>query len=320
MIEIFDPPLPAPVPESTFLPFAEPYVAGPVPAHLKGHDLTRLVSLLTRLPENKAAAMVEFGSAWLDGRPCLDPARPLAGHSSFRLNPPAYGPVRFYEADPARIVFEDRDLLIYNKESGRPSQTVPHDAHNNVLAALERLLAARGEPSSRLWLSHRLDADTSGLLLMTKNKEAAGFMGKAFQEGRVSKAYFCQGLGKRPEQSRFTVDAPIAKEGRRYVVKPRGPGLESRTDFTVLDLREAGRWQQVLFLASPLTGRTHQVRLHLAWAGWPIAGDKFYGRQDEGIAPAPRLMLVSARLAFTHPRTGLQMCLNHPAWIEPSIS
>lgn len=317
MIEIFDSPLPAPALAKPFLPFAEPYIAGPIPAHLKGDKLARLVMLLTRLPADEAAALVEFGSAWLDDRPCLDPARPLAGHSAFRLNPPAYGPNKFYEAEPARIVFEDRDLLVYNKESGRPSQAVPHDAHNNVLAALERLLAARGEAKPRLWLSHRLDADTSGLLLMAKNKEAAGFMGKAFQEGRVSKAYLCRGLGRRPEKNRFTVDAPIAKEGRRYVVKPKGPGLESRTDFTVLDLREAGRLHEALFLAAPLTGRTHQIRLHLAWAGWPIVGDKFYGRHDEATAPAPRLMLVSARLSFTHPRTGMPMRLNHPGWAEP---
>ena len=310
-IEIFDPPLPAPA-NHWPKPFAEAYLTGPIPTRFKAENITRLVMLLTRLPEDQAAALVEFGAAWLDDRPCLNADQSLSAYHSFRLNPPAYGPVKFYEADPVRIVYEDRDLLVYNKESGRPSQAVPHDAHNNVLTALGRLLAARGD-SPRLWLSHRLDADTSGLLLMAKNKEAAGAMGKAFQEGRVAKVYLCLGLGPRPADTEFIVNAPIAKEGRHYVVKPGGPGLESRTDFRVLNCEKGRLWHRILFQASPRTGRTHQIRLHLAWAGWPIAGDRFYGRPDEG-EPACRLMLTSARLAFRHPVSGEPISISHPAW------
>jgi Pseudouridylate synthases, 23S RNA-specific len=319
LLKAFDPQVPAPAAARPFLPFAEPYLTGPVPANFKTQTARRLAAVLTRLPDDEAAALVEFGSFWLDDRPCLDPGRPLAAHQSFRLNPPAYGPIRFYEADPARIVYEDEDLLIYNKESGRPSQAVPHDAHNNILAALGRLLTARDRRAD-LWLSHRLDADTSGLLLMAKNKEAAGRLGRAFQEGRVAKEYLCLGLGQEPEKSAFEIDAPIAKDGRRYVVRPGGPGLASRTGFKVLGrtahpYSEPGRvLDRVLFLAAPLTGRTHQVRLHLAFAGWPIEGDRFYGRPEaERAHPAPRLMLVSASLAFRHPGNGREMRITHPA-------
>lgn len=312
MIEIFDPPLPPPNPERPFKPFAEAYLAGPIPSRLKNDTLTRLVMLLTRLPEDQAAALVEFGAVWLDDRPCLKADQPLSTHQAFRLNPPAYGPVKFYEADPGRIVYEDRNILIYNKESGRPSQAVPHDAYNNTLAALGRLLAARGE-SSALWLSHRLDADTSGLLLMARNRETAGYMGKAFQEGKVAKAYLCLGLGRQPQERAFSINAPISKEGGRYLVKIKGPGLEARTDFKVLESEKGGRWSRVLFQALPKTGRTHQIRLHLAWAGWPIAGDRFYGRPGEDEA-APRLMLASARLSFRLPGSGEPVTISHPAW------
>jgi len=313
MSRIFDPPSPAPTPERPFAPFPGPYLTGPLPAHLQALTAAGLTTKLAGLAPAEAAELVAFGALWLDDRPCLDPERQLAGHQSFRLNSPAYGPVRFYEADPGRIVFEDRDILIYNKESGRPSQAVPHDAHNNVLAALSRLLEGR-EERPRLWLSHRLDADTSGLLMMARNKEAAGFLGKAFQEGRVAKEYLALGLGPAPKQARFSVEAPIAKEGGRYLVKPKGPGLAARTDFTTLGRLGEGNtsqgWCRPLFRAVPLTGRTHQIRLHLAWAGWPILGDRFYGRPEA--PPAPRLMLASASLTFSHPRDGREIRVELP--------
>ena len=182
---------------------------------------------------------------------------------------------------------------------------MPYDAHNNVLAALGRLLAKRGGPA-RLWLPHRLDAETSGLLLLAKNQVAAGAVGRAFQSGQVAKGYLALGLGSRPERDFFQVEAAIAKEGARYVTRASGPGREARTNFTVLDQRdfEAGgpEMKEVLFRAEPLTGRTHQIRLHLAWAGWPIRGDRFYGRAElEEARPAPRLMLAAVSLGLPHP-------------------
>jgi 23S rRNA-/tRNA-specific pseudouridylate synthase len=264
-----------------------------------------LVARLTRRNPDEARALVAFGCLWVDDRPFSDPVRSLAGHSHFRFNPPAYGPVRFYEADPGRIVHEDDDLLIYHKEAGRPSQGVPYDAHNNVLAALGRLLTGRGGPAG-LWLPHRLDAETSGLLLLAKNQAAAGAVGRAFQAGQVTRTYLALGLGARPERDFFQVEAAIAKEGARYVTRPEGPGRAARTDFTVLDQRDfapgAPEMKEILFRAEPLTGRTHQIRLHLALAGWPVRGDRFYGRAEvEAASPAPRLMLAAVSLGLSHP-------------------
>ncbi len=302
--KIFDAPV-LPPPGEAFKPFPEAWAAGPIPARLRGEDICELTALLTGLDAAGAARLVEFGSVWLDDRPVLDPARPLAGHASFRINPPAYGPIYFYEASPERILYEDAHLLIYNKESGRPSQGVPHDAHNNALAALTRLLAARGGPSD-LWLLHRLDADTSGLLLLAKNREAAGLMGRAFQKGEVLKEYLCLGLGRGQPKKRFSVKNFIAKEGRRYVNRSKGPGLAAHTDFEFLEKENGpGGFEEALFKAMPRTGRTHQIRLHLLQAGWPISGDRFYGRAEiESARPAPRLMLASNRLAFEHPISG----------------
>lgn len=313
--KIFDRPWPAPIQGKPFQPFPEAYVTGPIPVHFRDQTIVQLAAALFKVPAELAGELVEFGSVWLDDHPCFRPDTVLAGHGTFRLNPPVYGPVKFYEADPARIVHEDRDILVYNKESGRPSQGVPHDAYNNALAAVGRLLAARGNRPD-LWLLHRLDADTSGLLMMAKNKTAAGILGKAFQSGQVAKEYLCLGLGPKPKKSDFEVDAPIAKDGRRYVVRPGGPGLKAKTSFSVLEIQDfsspatGADWKKILFLARPLTGRTHQIRLHLAWAGWPIVGDRFYGRpEDDHTLPDSRLMLASAGLSFTHPATSQKMYL-----------
>ena len=256
--------------------------------------------------------MVSFGAVWLDDRPCFKPDQPLDVHQSFRINPPAYGPVKFYEANPSRIVYEDDDLLIYNKESGRPSQGVPHDGYNNILSALGRLLQNRDGKKQGLWLLHRLDADTSGLLMLAKNKDAASAMGRDFQRGRVAKEYLCVGLGATPKGD-FVMDAPVAKEGRHYASRPGLLGLAARTSFFPLGCREAAvqanGLNAVLFRAVPHTGRTHQIRLHLALAGWPIGGDRFYGLGPEQDT-WPRLMLASSQLKFNQPRTGQEMTVN----------
>lgn len=302
------------------MPFPEAYIAGPVPSHFKEKTVAQLASILFKVSNELAVELVEFGSVWLDDRPCFRPDSTLSGYSSFRLNPPVYGPEKFYEADPERIVYEDHDILIYNKESGRPSHGVPYDAYNNVLAASGRLLAGRGHKPD-LWLLHRLDADTSGLLMMAKNKNAAGILGKAFQEGLVAKEYLCLGLGTTPEKESFEVNAHITKEGRRYVVRPGGPGLKAKTLFSVLDMEDFSindsddkiEWKKVLFRAEPLTGRTHQIRLHLAWTGWPIVGDRFYGRPEgDQTSPESRLMLASAGLSFPHPRDGRKTDIKLP--------
>ncbi|MGL4208839.1 MAG: RluA family pseudouridine synthase [Candidatus Adiutrix sp.] len=297
--DYFEPPYPSPE-KSLALSHLEPYVTGPIPCAFKGGAVCDLVMKLTHLSASEAKILVEFGAVWLDDRPCFDPEKPLQNHHFFRINPPAYGPIAFYEAEIKRIVFEDDDFLIYNKEAGRPSQGVPYDAYNNALAGLTRLFAGR-EKKVKLWLLHRLDADTSGLLLFAKSRENAAALGKLFQRGEVEKEYLCLGAGTQEPQQNFTVKTFIAKESGRYINKPTGPGLLAHTDFQVLEQRppQGDNPHKILFLAKPRTGRTHQIRLHLKWAAWPIIGDRFYGAH----LPAPRLMLMAVGLTFKHPRT-----------------
>jgi RluA family pseudouridine synthase len=252
------------------------------------------------LSEEDAAELVRFGCLWLNRAQMADPEERLPGSGFFRLNFPAYGPQKFYEASPGRVAYEDGEVLVYNKESGRPSLPVPYDSHNNAQAALIRLF---GRP---LWLIHRLDMGTSGLLLFAKTRRAAGFLGKSFARGAVKKRYLALSAGPPPEWRERDVSAPIAKVQNRFTVRVNGPGLSARTRFRVL----AAKGGLVLFLAIPYTGRTHQIRLHLSLLEYPVIGDPFYGG-----GPGERLMLRASGLSFGHPSGQRRIVLGGP-WEE----
>jgi 23S rRNA pseudouridine1911/1915/1917 synthase len=264
---------------------------------LAGEPTWRLVAKLGPLSPEEARDLVDFGSLWLQDRPQPDPAKPLETGQKFRLSWPRYGPNRFYQADPGRIVFQDETALVYNKESGRPAQSVPHDNYNNAQAALERLTG------QVLRLPHRLDAGTSGLLLVARSSAAAGILGQAFSAGRVRKLYLALTQGPPPLWSEKTVRACVAKAGQHYVARATGPGKPAQTILRVI----ATQGGLVLWAAEPLTGRTHQIRLHLAFEGYPILGDTFYGG-----GPYPRLALRAAGLRFKLPSTKEILTLSPP--------
>lgn len=297
---LFDAPINSPPPIE--LPFSGPQrmLDGELSEHMEGAPVSELAMLLTGLSLEKARDLVDFGSLWINRGQVLDPDFKLPGKGTFRLSLPEYGTRRFYETNLERIVFEDSEILVYNKESGRPSQAVPQDAYNNVLSALTRL---RGIVFR---LPHRLDQGTSGLLMLSKNKKAAAFMGRSFQKGIVKKRYLALSEGPPPDWRECEVKAAIAKENKRYFVNVDGPGYMAHTQFRVLGAKD----NKVLFLAIPLTGRTHQIRLHLKHLNYPIIGDYHYGGK-----PHERLMLMAAGLKFIHPETNQPVVLGGP-WDE----
>ncbi len=218
------------------------------------------------------------------------------------------------------VLFEDEDLLVVNKPAGLP--VLPGGGFlEKTVVHLLRTREARWQTVSPL---HCLDRGTSGLLLLGKSREARSALGRDFMRHRIGRVYLAVLQGW-VEQERFSVEVPIGQEEH-----PRlGPveaaserGKASRTDFEVL-ARDPFR-QVTLTRAMPHTGRTHQIRIHAAYAGHPLEGEPFYvrgGKWDpaqalgEGDCPLPGacgFRLHSWKVRLTHPRTSETM-----QWICP---
>jgi len=230
---------------------------------------------------------------------------------------------------PNCILYEDEHLLVVNKPSGINTHAPSPYATDGIYDYL-RNLAPRW---SNLAIIHRLDKETSGVLLFSKTSVANRELTKQFTERKVSKKYILITTGS-PPQEQFNVVSHIMRQGSQFKSAPFKPGLErAETDFKtpssddseILNLCKdwiayAEKLHKDLHLsiliAKPLTGRTHQVRLHSASRGCPVLGDTLYG----GVESA-RLWLHSAELRFYHPQDGRELIFRAPpATAHPSVS
>jgi 23S rRNA pseudouridine1911/1915/1917 synthase len=286
-----------PPPDPELAPLARRNLIYNVTDDEAGERLDRYTAQMSGLSRGKIRALIDFGSVWVRGKVCRRQSRILKTGDWVTLQAPMYGPVPFYEADESRILFRDKWLIAYDKESGIPCQQTPYDGYNHVYGALERLLK-----TPYLGLHHRLDSPTSGVMLFTLNKKANQGMSLMFVKGTIQKTYLLVVPGN-VEKDSFTVEAPIAKTKGAYHVPPDGKGKPARTDFTVIH-RGASH---TLLQAWPRTGRTHQIRLHMTHINHPILGDSFYSG-----APHNRLMLHAESLYFNHPVTHETMEIKAP--------
>ncbi len=268
-----------------------------------------LASRLKVSPE-EASDLIDFGSVQVNGHRERKPARILEGGEEIAVYWPWTGVRRHYEIDPRRIVFQDSCLLAYDKEAGIPSQQTPSDAYNNVFAAAYRYREKLGGKDPYVALHHRLDRETSGILLLALDREVNRHLGNAFRDRRVVKDYAAWVSGT-PARDSWVSREPIGRKGGRYRTVPPGEGKPAETLFWVLSRRENGS----LVRARPVTGRTHQIRLHLEAAGHPILGDRLYGGP-----PEKRLFLHAWCLQLRHPVSGSPLVLPAavpPDWPEP---
>ncbi|MFZ5617195.1 MAG: RluA family pseudouridine synthase [Pseudomonadota bacterium] len=208
-------------------------------------------------------------------------------------------------------IFEDDAIIALNKPFGLAVQGGAKTTRH-----IDGMLAALEKDGERPRLVHRLDQDTGGLLILAKTRIAAARLGKAFQGHDVVKTYWalCAGV---PEIRQGTINLPIAKKMVRIGEKDQermapAEGEDAKkaiTDYMVLD--SAG---PASFLAlKPLTGRTHQLRVHCAAMGTPIIGDRKYGGQAASVEGAPEgLQLFCRSMTFPHPDAGRQVTLTAP--------
>jgi tRNA pseudouridine32 synthase/23S rRNA pseudouridine746 synthase len=204
--------------------------------------------------------------------------------------------------DPPRIVFEDDLIIVVDKQAGLLS--VPGKLAGREDCLIARLQAIR----AYALLVHRLDCDTSGLIIFAKTRAAQGFLGQEFEKRRAKKAYVARVAGEMAGD-RGHVDLPLSADwpNRPRQMVNHQDGRPAQTDWQVIG-RAAGETRALL---SPLTGRSHQLRVHMLALGHPILGDPIYAT---GAARAhPRLMLHARDLGLHHPGTGQFVEFTAPA-------
>jgi len=207
---------------------------------------------------------------------------------------------------PARIVFEDKALLVIEKASGitttregagKGSATIQDWAEANIFDE-DFFRNQRGRFRERSGIVHRLDKDTSGLLVIAKNQDAFANLQKQFKERRVEKEYLTLVDGDIPREG--SIVAPIGRgRGKYFSVRPGA--RKSATNYSLLKKINFQGKTYSFVRVFPQTGRTHQIRVHFRYLGFPIVGDKIYGNSN---LPFPvRLFLHACRLKFLHPET-----------------
>lgn len=198
-----------------------------------------------------------------------------------------------------RVVFDDDDLIVVEKPSGVPSVAArtPLDPPDVAAMLLDRC--------GPLEAVHRLDRDTSGLLVLARSRDARVSLGRAFEAGLVDKRYLAIVHGELPRDV-GAVHQPLADDPARPPRKRVDPILGRRATTRWRTLAASVRQRLTLVELEPVTGRSHQLRVHLAWLGCPIVGDPLYGPATRSVI---RLALHAAAITFPHPRDGARVSL-----------
>ena len=279
----------------------------PVPDGLDGERLDAALARMFGLSRARAAGLVAAGQVLADGHPPAKSDRVTAGSWLEVTLPPL--PVTVPEPQPARVaglevVYDDADIVIVDKPVGVAAHPAPGWCGPTVLEGLlgAGYTIATSGAAERQGIVHRLDVNTTGLMVVAKSDRAYSGLKRAFREREVDKGYDALVQGH-PDPFRGTVDAPIDRhpsgDGRFAVVAGGRPSI------THYDTIEAFRAASLLDIRLE-TGRTHQIRVHMAAVRHPCVGDRLYGADPvlAGRLGLDRQWLHAARLAFRHPADG----------------
>jgi 23S rRNA pseudouridine1911/1915/1917 synthase len=260
---------------------------------------------------SRAARLIDAGAVRVDGR--AEPKRYVvqAGQTIEVEDPDdAPVPVDVGAAVDYDVPFEDEHLLVVDKPAG----VVVHPARGHLTGTLAQALegtAEGGEDGWRAGLVHRLDRDTSGLLVVAKSDAIHAALKEALQAREITREYLALVEGRPPART-GTIDAPIGRDRRvrtRMSTDTDNP-REARTHFEIVEALGRAGAVYTLLRVTLETGRTHQIRVHLQAINHPVAGDPDYGHA--GLLGLERQFLHAARLAFTHPVTGAPVEVQSP--------
>ena len=277
-----------------------------------------LADAIGSLSRSRVKGLIEAGRATRDGTTMAAPAEPVRAGSVYVLQPPeVVDAVPQAQAIPFDILYEDRDLLVLDKPAGLVVHPAPGNEDGTLVNALlahcgDSLPGIGGE--RRPGIVHRLDRDTTGVMVVAKTEEALASLGAAFAARDLERAYLALVWGL-PAPPAGEIEAAVGRDPRdrkRMAVVAKG-GKKALTRYRTLQAFGASASLLECRLA---TGRTHQIRVHLASIGHPVVGDPVYLRRipasAKGLAEPvrgalldfPRQALHAKSLGFRHPRTG----------------
>jgi 23S rRNA pseudouridine955/2504/2580 synthase len=261
-----------------------------------------LAGQLKGVPKSLIYRIVRQGQVRVNGKRAKPDTR-VSGGDEIRIPPVRMAPVGAEEVAPTKqvrrveesIIFEDADYLVIDKPAGVAS----HGGSGVSFGAIELLRASR--PDESLELAHRLDRDTSGVLVLARKRSSLLALQDLIRDGDVTKQYLALLTGN-PPKAKFDVNVPLRKsvlQGGERMVRVDDSGKPALTTFKVIDSFAGASLAQVTLH----TGRTHQIRAHSQHAGFPVAGDEKYGLRDANIrfreSGLRRLFLHAARFEFT---------------------
>ena len=280
-----------------------------------------LADAIGTLSRSRVKALMTDGALSRDGLPLRDPAEPVRAGARYRLAPP--NPVAAAPAPQViafTILYEDQDLIVLDKPAGLVVHPAPGNEDGTLVNALlahcgDTLPGIGGE--KRPGIVHRLDKDTSGVMVVAKTEAALTALSADFAARAIDRAYTALAWGV-PSPAEGSIEGPIGRDprDRKRMAVVRHGGKPALTHYRVRRATSAAVSELECRLA---TGRTHQIRVHMAQAGHPLVGDPVYLRRTpaaaRGLPPAlreqlldfPRQALHAGRLGFRHPRTGEDM-------------
>ena len=282
-----------------------------VPDGLDGERLDAAIARMFGVSRTGAAELIGDGKVLIDGKLGIKSDRVLAGTELAVTLPPPPGAQPQAPPEPVAgmgIVYEDDDLIVVDKPRGVAAHPTPGWTGPTVIGGLLATghRVATSGAAERQGIVHRLDANTTGLMVVAKSEPAYSALKQAFRDRTVSKTYHALIQGH-PDPLRGTIDAPIGRhpssgDGRFAVV------VDGRPSVTHYDTIEAFRAASLLSIGLE-TGRTHQIRVHMSALHHPCVGDLLYGADPTLSAHLglTRQWLHAVRLAFEHPSTGREV-------------
>ncbi|MFZ6031580.1 MAG: RluA family pseudouridine synthase [Chloroflexota bacterium] len=260
-----------------------------------------LVACLPGFSRARLQSLIEDGLVLVGGEPARKAGQSLDKPCRVQVHIPPPRPSHILpEEIPLEIVFENGDVIVVNKPAGMVVHPAPgHDEGTLVHAALAHAPEMEGVGGvQRPGVVHRLDKDTSGLILLAKNDAAHQWLQAQFKARSTHKTYLALVDGAPPTPT-GRIEAPVGRNTnsrKQMAIVDSSQGREAFTEYHTLETFPA----HTLVEAHPITGRTHQIRLHLAFIGCPVVGDRMYGRKRPSL-PLARHFLHAARLQIALP-------------------